>query len=119
MSGFGDSEMDITPAETARRMNEEGMVLIDVREPYEWDAGHVPDSTHIEMERIASRVGEVPAGKPVAFLCLAGGRSGMVEGSRLRGLQRRRWVQGLVRCRPSHRARRCGGGPALTGCSGE
>ena len=81
MSGFGDLEIDITPAEAARRMNEEGMVLIDVREPYEWDAGHVPDSTHIEMERIASRVEEVPADKPVAFLCLAGGRSGMVAGA--------------------------------------
>jgi rhodanese-related sulfurtransferase len=81
ISDFGDSELDITPAEAAQRMNEESMVLIDVREPYEWDAGHVPDSTHIEMERIASRAEEVPTDRPVAFICLGGGRSGMVAGA--------------------------------------
>ena len=70
--------MDITPAEAARRMEKENLTLIDVREPYEWEAGHVPGSTHVEMETLGQRLDEIPEDRPVAFLCLGGGRSGIV-----------------------------------------
>ena len=36
------------------------IVLVDVREPYEWDAGRIRGATHIELERLASRAEEVP-----------------------------------------------------------
>jgi len=70
--------LDITPAEAARRMESENMALIDVREPYEWDAGHVPGSTHIDMAELGERLEEIPKDRPVAFLCLGGTRSGLV-----------------------------------------
>jgi rhodanese-related sulfurtransferase len=70
--------MDITPAEAARRLETEDLVLIDVREPYEWEAGHVPGSTHIDMATLAERIDEIPKDRPVAFICLSGGRSGLV-----------------------------------------
>jgi rhodanese-related sulfurtransferase len=78
MSGFGIPNLDITPEEAHRRMRDEGMLLIDVREDYEWDAGHVPGSRHIEMETISSALNEIPSDRPVGFLCLSGARSGMV-----------------------------------------
>jgi rhodanese-related sulfurtransferase len=70
--------MDITPAEAAQRMETENLVLVDVREPYEWEAGHVPGSTHIDLATIGERLGEIPEDRPVAFLCLGGTRSGLV-----------------------------------------
>jgi rhodanese-related sulfurtransferase len=74
-------EMELDPAEVHRRMTEVQMVLIDVREDYEWDAGHVPGSHHIELRRIASEAATLPADKPMAFICLSGARSGMVASS--------------------------------------
>ena len=76
--GVFDSEFDLAPAEVAARMERDEMLLVDVREDYEWEAGRVPGSQHIEMERIAEAAGSLPADRPVAFLCLAGMRSGMV-----------------------------------------
>lgn len=70
--------MDITPAETAQRMATDNLALIDVRERYEWEAGHVPGSTHIDMETLGERLEEIPEDRPVAFLCLGGTRSGHV-----------------------------------------
>ena len=70
--------IDITPAEAARRMAAEGLALIDVREPYEWEAGHVPGSIHVEMAALGERLDEIPEDRPVAFLCLGGARSGLV-----------------------------------------
>ncbi|CAN5583395.1 hypothetical protein BH20ACT23_BH20ACT23_24810 [soil metagenome] len=70
--------MDITPAEAARRMAAENLALIDVREPYEWEAGHVPGSSHVEMASLGERLDEIPEDRPVAFLCLSGARSGLV-----------------------------------------
>jgi len=83
MSDAGSGEpqgqnADLTPAEVARRMDTENLALIDVREPYEWAAGHVPGSTHIDMATLGQRLGEVPQDRPVAFICLSGARSSLV-----------------------------------------
>ena len=66
------------PAEADRRLTAGEIELIDVRERYEWDAGHVPGSVHIELERFATGEVEIAREKPVAFICLSGFRSGMV-----------------------------------------
>jgi rhodanese-related sulfurtransferase len=70
--------MDITPAEAARRLETEDLALIDVREPYEWEAGHIPGATHLDMATLAERIDEIPKDRPVAFICLSGARSGLV-----------------------------------------
>jgi rhodanese-related sulfurtransferase len=74
----GQNDIDITPADAASRMATENLALIDVREPYEWEAGHVPESTHIDMATLGQRLAEVPEDRPVAFICLSGARSGVV-----------------------------------------
>jgi rhodanese-related sulfurtransferase len=51
------------------------VVLIDVREPDEWDAGHAPDAMHIPLGQLIDRVAEVPEGADVALVCHSGGRS--------------------------------------------
>lgn len=49
--------------------------LLDVREPFEWAAGHAPHAVHIPLGELQSRVREVPAGKDVYVVCRSGGRS--------------------------------------------
>jgi rhodanese-related sulfurtransferase len=51
-----------------------GARLIDVREPYEFDAGHIPGIEHVPMDRLGEL--EVAAGETIVFVCLSGARSG-------------------------------------------
>ena len=50
-------------------------VVIDVREPFEWEAGHAAAAIHIPLGDLVERVGEVPAVAPVYVICAVGGRS--------------------------------------------
>ncbi len=77
-SAFADPAIDLDPADVAERLRSGTVELIDVRERYEWDAGHVPGARHVELERIASQAPGVPRDRPVAFLCRGGIRAGMV-----------------------------------------
>jgi rhodanese-related sulfurtransferase len=52
-------------------------VLLDVREPDEWDRGHAPGALHIPMGDIPDRVDEIPEGD-VVVTCHLGGRSARV-----------------------------------------
>ncbi|MEI7444770.1 MAG: rhodanese-like domain-containing protein [Burkholderiales bacterium] len=59
----------------ATRLINDGAVVVDVREPAEFAAGHVIDSRNIPVAQIASRAGELPANKPVIVMCASGSRS--------------------------------------------
>jgi rhodanese-related sulfurtransferase len=50
-------------------------VVIDVREPFEWEAGHAAVAVHIPLGDLGTRIGEVPRDLPVYVVCAAGGRS--------------------------------------------
>jgi rhodanese-related sulfurtransferase len=65
---------DIEPAEAAQRWAE-GALLLDVRENDEWDAGHVPGSTHIPLSGLQARVGELPGDQTILVICRSGNRS--------------------------------------------
>jgi rhodanese-related sulfurtransferase len=62
----------------ARRMVDDGALLLDVREDVEWEAGHALDATHVPMSALSERSGEIPAGQVVVCVCRAGGRSAAV-----------------------------------------
>jgi rhodanese-related sulfurtransferase len=53
----------------------DGSVLLDVREAYEWVAGHVPDALHIPLGELGVRAGEVPRDDTVYVICRSGNRS--------------------------------------------
>lgn len=53
-------------------------VLLDVREPFEWAAGHAPDAVHIPMGELPGRVEDVPRDRNVVVVCKVGGRSAQV-----------------------------------------
>lgn len=55
-----------------------GAVLLDVREPAEWQAGHAEGAQWIPMGEVANRRGEIPADRDVVVICRSGARSGRV-----------------------------------------
>jgi rhodanese-related sulfurtransferase len=56
-----------------------GAVVLDVREPWEWQQASVkPDGftlLHIAMGELPARLAEIPVGAPIACLCHHGTRS--------------------------------------------
>jgi rhodanese-related sulfurtransferase len=69
-------EIDIS-AERASELMASGAYLIDVRTPYEWDAGRIPSASHIEMNDLADSAESVPRDQPVVFYCRSGSRSAL------------------------------------------
>ncbi len=60
------------------REEQPDLLVVDVREPFEWDEGHVGGAVHLPMREAEQRLGEVPAGRPKAVLCAGGLRSSTV-----------------------------------------
>ena len=54
------------------------VVILDVREPFEWEEGHVEGARHLPMGEAVRRAAEVPTGRPVAVMCAGGLRSSLV-----------------------------------------
>lgn len=52
-----------------------GALLVDVREPDEWTAGHAPDAVHIPLGQLGARYTEIPQDGRVYVICRAGSRS--------------------------------------------
>ncbi|AXB45954.1 sulfurtransferase [Amycolatopsis albispora] len=52
--------------------------LLDVRENYEWAAGHAPEAVHIPMSQLPGRLAELPEATPLYVICRSGVRSANV-----------------------------------------
>jgi len=61
----------------AKEMMANGAAIIDVREMHEWNAGHVPDATHIPVNTVYKRRDELPQDKDLIFVCAVGQRSAL------------------------------------------
>ncbi len=51
------------------------MAIVDVREPREFSAGHLPGALNISLADLSERLGEIPAHAFVVFVCRSGNRS--------------------------------------------
>ncbi|MCE2845278.1 MAG: rhodanese-like domain-containing protein [Sediminibacterium sp.] len=57
-----------------------GAMIIDVRSPQEFDAGHVKNSKNIPLQTIQKAIPELKkSGKVVITVCRSGSRSGMAK----------------------------------------
>jgi rhodanese-related sulfurtransferase/glyoxylase-like metal-dependent hydrolase (beta-lactamase superfamily II) len=71
----GDVE-DITASELNTMLsNGNGLIILDVREPWEYMQGHVPGSRLVPLGQLAMRAEEFDPSKPVAVICQSGNRS--------------------------------------------
>jgi rhodanese-related sulfurtransferase len=73
--------------------------LIDVREPYEREAGYIDGSRHIELVRLsAEAAASIDPERPVVFYCRVGGRSEMAaQALRASGFDAYTMTGGLLR----------------------
>lgn len=56
----------------------EDAVLLDVREPDEWAAGHVAGALHVPIGEVIARLPEIPTEQRVVCVCRVGARSAQV-----------------------------------------
>nr|WP_223695233.1 rhodanese-like domain-containing protein [Leifsonia poae] len=60
----------------ARELVEAGSAwLLDVREGFEWQAGHAPGAHHIPLAELGARLQELPDDEQILVICHTGGRS--------------------------------------------
>jgi rhodanese-related sulfurtransferase len=77
VSAFNDPEIEISVQEAAALLDSGEAVLVDVREPHEWDAGRIPGARHVQLEHLASQADTIPRDTRVIFQCRLGNRSAM------------------------------------------
>jgi len=53
------------------------LVVLDVRTPEEFAAGHVPGAKNVPYDLVAARLGEIPRDKDVVLYCKSGRRAGL------------------------------------------
>ena len=63
--------------EQAQKLIDEGAQLIDVRVDHEWEVGHIAGATHLPLDELPQRVGEIDKDRPVVLYCRGGTRSTM------------------------------------------
>jgi rhodanese-related sulfurtransferase len=68
-------EADVADASAAV---EAGALLVDVREDFEWSAGHALGAIHLPMMQVPTRMEELPRDAPIYLICATGNRSGRV-----------------------------------------
>lgn len=51
------------------------LVVLDVREPAEWEAGHIETAIHVPLMQLPGRVAEIPADRTLLVVCRVGARS--------------------------------------------
>lgn len=64
---------DITPDALSGRLDE--FQVLDVREPYEWRSGVVPNATLVPLSELEARLPELDKGRAYAVVCASGSRS--------------------------------------------
>ena len=73
------SQLSVTPRELAQmRDRGDDVVLIDVREPHEWEINRIPGAHLIPMNDVPSRISEIPQSGNVLVYCKVGARSAEV-----------------------------------------
>jgi molybdopterin/thiamine biosynthesis adenylyltransferase/rhodanese-related sulfurtransferase len=67
---------EIQPSQLAARMAKgEALEIIDVREPYEWDIGHIPGARLVPLSRIAEEIPRLDKRRETILYCKVGARS--------------------------------------------
>lgn len=61
--------------EEAKALIGKGYKVIDVREPFEWEQGRIPNSTHIPLNTLLGKAQDLIREDNIIFVCAEGVRS--------------------------------------------
>ena len=65
----------VSTAALRERLATDGVRVLDVREPMEWETGHVPGAILIPLGELRARMGELDRRHPLLVICESGTRS--------------------------------------------
>ena len=93
------AQTDVEPEQLAEWLAADpDLQLIDVRETYEREAGHIAGSRHIPLVELSAQAGSIERDRLVVFYCRVGARSEMAaQAFRASGAHALSMVGGLVR----------------------
>ena len=74
---FQADDVDVSVEHVRDRHARGEIQLVDVREPYEHEAGRIAGARHVELERLAANAETLDRDRPLVFYCRLGARSGM------------------------------------------
>ena len=79
--GAGPTRTPQVSSRTAQSLIDAGALLLDVREPEEWNEGHAPQAVLIPMADVLARRQELPTDRRIVVICRSGGRSAAITES--------------------------------------
>jgi hydroxyacylglutathione hydrolase len=98
--GRSDAALEEAPfvdPREARRLQDAGALLVDVRSAAEWQAGHPEGAHHLHLGALPEHVDELPADGVTLFFCRSGARSAIAQGLALaRGRPALNVTDGLI-----------------------
>ena len=68
------AEIDVAAVASALA---DGALLLDVREPEEWEAGHAPQARHVPLGLLPDRLTDFSGAGSVVVVCRSGARSAL------------------------------------------
>jgi rhodanese-related sulfurtransferase len=72
---FGFGVKSITTDELAERLAHGKPIVLDVREPYEFAAGHVPGARNVPLATLATAAAKLDSNAETLLICESGHRS--------------------------------------------
>jgi rhodanese-related sulfurtransferase len=72
---YTNSLPDTISVADAYQKYQAGSFVLDVRTQEEWDEFHAPNTTHIPLDELESRLNELPKDEEIVVICRSGNRS--------------------------------------------
>ena len=93
------TQLELDPQRVDEWLGEKpDLQVIDVREPYEREAGHIDGTRHIELVQLSAQAATLDRERPIVFYCRVGARSEMAaQAFRASGFEAYSMAGGLVR----------------------
>ena len=70
-----DSLAKEVSVDLAHQLRADGAFMLDVREPDEWNSGHIPGATLVPLGQLPDRLNELPVDQEIVVVCRSGNRS--------------------------------------------
>ncbi len=97
MASLEHLQEDLSPEDVRRLLDEDAIDLIDVREPYEHEAGRIEGAIHVEIPNLTAAAAQLDQERPIVFYCRSGARSAMTtQAFRASGFQAFNLTGGLL-----------------------
>jgi rhodanese-related sulfurtransferase len=71
------TDRELSPEIVAEMLARGDAQLVDVREPYEHEAGRIDGARHVPLTALAAEADSIERERPVVFYCRVGARSAM------------------------------------------